>query len=96
MKLYVLALSALALVGCTKTVEEMSYSERKALAQEIANRCYQQGVKSGSAEYEECSRVEVQREVSMRRRQASIEDARRSSPRMQAYCQNFGGNTVCF
>ena len=87
---------AVALTGCTKTVEEMSYSERKALASEIAQRCYAQGVKPNSPEYEDCSRVEVQREVSTRRRQAAVEDARRSAPRIRANCQNFGGNVVCF
>lgn len=88
---------AVALCGCTKTVEEMSYSERKALAAEITQRCYAQGVKPGSSEYADCSRVEVQREVAMRHRQAAVEDARRSAARRgSTMCQNFSGNVVCF
>lgn len=89
--------ACVALAGCqTKTVEEMNYSERKALAAEITKRCYDQGVKPNSAEYNQCSQVEVQREVATRNRRAVIEDAHASAPRFRANCQNFGGNVVCF
>lgn len=97
MKLIALALCGLTLAACqTKTVEEMSYSERKELAGQIAARCYAQGVKAGSPEYEQCSAVEVQREAAMRRRAAAREDAAAAAPRRATSCQNFGGNVVCF
>ncbi|MEZ2131308.1 MULTISPECIES: hypothetical protein [unclassified Sinorhizobium] len=93
--------AAMMLTAChTKTVEEMSYSERKALAAEIAKRCYAQGVKPGSSEYEACSTVEVQREVATRRREAAWEDAATAAAagadRGPRTCQNFSGNVVCF
>jgi hypothetical protein len=85
------------LAGCqTKTVEEMSYSERQSLAAQIQQRCYDQGVKPGSKEFVACSQVEVNAEAAKRRRQASIQDRIRSNPRIRANCQNFGGNIVCF
>lgn len=58
----------LVLAGCqTKPIEEMSYSERKALAEQLTKRCYDQGVKPGSAEFRDCAAVEVQREAYTRR-----------------------------
>lgn len=51
------------LVGCqTKQIEEMSYSEQKALSQEIVKRCYAQGVKSGTKEMQLCTATEVRAE----------------------------------
>lgn len=92
----VLTASLVVLSACqTKTVEEMNYSERKDLAQQIAQRCYAQGVKPGSAEYEQCSAVEVQREAAMRQRAANLQDARRAS-RVRATCRNFGATVTCF
>lgn len=97
MKLIALWVCAAVLAGCqTKTVEEMSYSERKVLVAEIQSRCYAQGVKPASPEYEQCSAVEVQREVATRKRRAAVEDARRASDDGPTTCQNFSGNVVCF
>lgn len=67
MKRYLL-IGLVFLAGCqTKTVEEMNYTERKALAAELTKRCYAQGVKPNSPEFEACARVEVQREAYTRR-----------------------------
>ena len=94
MKLAVAAACMLVLAGCqSKQIEEMNYSERKDLAGQIAQRCYDQGVKPGSSEYETCSRVEVQREAALRKRSS---ERQTRNVRVSAYCQNFGGNTVCF
>lgn len=65
---YLLLIASLAIVGgCTKTVEEMSYSERKALSSEIVKRCMAQGVKLNTKEMDTCLYVEAQREVVGRR-----------------------------
>lgn len=59
-----LMVGMIVLAGCqTKTVEEMNYTERKSLAAELTKRCYAQGVKANSPEFEACARVEVQREA---------------------------------
>lgn len=65
----VIALVALGvLAGCqTKQVEEMSYTEQKALAQQIVQRCYDQGVKTGTPEMNVCLQAEVNREKFKRR-----------------------------
>lgn len=74
MRLIIASLALLALGGCqTKQIEEMSYSERKALASDIQKRCYAQGVKPGSSEYEACARVEIQREDYTRRNAPRLE-----------------------
>lgn len=86
-----LALAALS--GCTKTVEEMSYSERQALAGQIVQRCYAQGVKDGTPEMRECIQVEAQGEIARRNRRARVEDARRSSG--GTVCNRFGNTVVC-
>lgn len=98
MKRAMLVMGLLALASCqTKTVEEMNYTERKALAAELTQRCYAQGVKPNSPEFEACARVEVQREAAIRKRAAAIEDAHAAAPRQRTrMCQNFSGNVVCF
>lgn len=91
----IVALVALiGLAGCTKTVDEMNYSERKALAGEIVQRCVAQGVKPGTAEMQQCTGIEAQSEIARRRRQAAVEDARRSSD-TSAVCTNFGNTVIC-
>lgn len=92
----VLTASLVVLSACqTKTVEELSYSERKDLAQQIAQRCYAQGVKPGSAEYEQCSVVEVQSEAARRQRAARVQDARRAAD-VTTTCQSFGAMVTCY
>ena len=91
------AVAALVLAGCqTKTVEEMNYTELKALADVIAKRCLVQGVKPGTPEMKMCTQVEAGRESAVRRRRAAVEDAAAARPRGPTMCQNFGGNIVCF
>jgi|GEM_PF-3225376 len=82
----------LTLAGCTKTVEEMGYSERKALAQQIVQRCYAQGVKSGTPEMQMCTQAETEREVATRRRQAAVEDTRRGNRKV---CNVVGYAVIC-
>lgn len=89
-----LLLLSVFLAGCTQTVQEMGYSERKALAQEIVQRCYTQGVKSGTPEMKQCTQVEAQAEVARRNRQARVEDAHRAS-RRSTVCNKVGYTVIC-
>lgn len=93
MKSIVLILGLLTVAGCTKTVEEMSYSERKALSNQIVKRCIAQGVQVGSKEMNACTYAEAQREVYGRRRQAAVEDAQRSSG--PTVCNRVGSTVIC-
>lgn len=62
---FVLAVGVLA--GCqTKTVHEMSHTEKKQLAAEIRKRCLAQGVRPGTKEDDICLRNEVAREFYVR------------------------------
>lgn len=78
MRLFVLGVAAIALAGCqSKPVEQMSYTEVRALAGEIQKRCEAQGARSPSAEFEACIQQEVTREKSVRaanyaRRQSGV------------------------
>lgn len=93
-KFLMLAVAAVVLAGCTKTVEEMSYSERQILAQEIVQRCIGQGVKPDTPQMRDCTGVEAQREIATRHRQAAIEDARRASRRTTT-CNKVGYTVIC-
>lgn len=73
MKSVVLLCSLLALAGCTKTVEEMSFSEREALADQIQKRCVAQGTVPGTPRHGTCLQVEAQREVHSRRNAPKLE-----------------------
>jgi hypothetical protein len=90
-----LLLLSVFLAGCTQTVQEMGYSQRKALAQEIVQRCYAQGIKSGTPEMRECTKVEAQAEIARRNRQAHVEDARRSSDSGPRVCNRVGYTVIC-
>lgn len=92
MRWIALVVAGLTLAGCTKTVEEMGYSERKALAEQIVQRCYAQGVKSGTLEMQLCTQAETEKEVATRRRQAAVEDNRRGSRKV---CNQVGFALVC-
>ncbi len=63
---YILICSALFISGCTKTVDEMSYSERVALAKGIEESCVKQGTVPGTPEYSACLDIEAQREITGR------------------------------
>lgn len=93
MKTAVVITTLLALDGCTKTVEEMSFSEREALAAQIQKRCLAQGTVAGTPRHGTCLQAEAQREISTRRRQAAIEDARRSSS--ATVCNKVGYTVIC-
>ncbi len=60
----------LAIAGCqTKQLDELNYSERKALAQELVKRCQDQGVKPGTPEMTVCTKAEVQAEYAKRQKE---------------------------
>lgn len=80
------------LAGCTKTVSEMSFSEREALARQIEQRCIAQGTVPGTPRHGQCIQVEAQREVASRERQARIQDARRSRGTV---CNQVGYTVIC-
>jgi len=67
MKRVVFLLSLLALAACVgKPVDQMSYSELKALAETVIKRCEAQGVKHGTQEMKLCTDQELLRETSIR------------------------------
>lgn len=86
-------IACLAVAGCTKTVAEMNYTERKALAEVIVKRCYEQGVRTGTPEMDACMRVETESEIATRNRQAAVQDARRSSG--PTVCNKVGNTVIC-
>lgn len=93
MKQPMIVLAALlALTACTKTVEEMNYVERRALAEQITQRCAGYGLKAGTPEFRDCSNVEVQREFATRNRRAAVEDSRRSR---STVCNRVGYTVIC-
>lgn len=96
MKKVLLAVAiGLMLAGCTKTVAEMSFSEREALSRQIAERCVAQGTTPGTQRHESCLRAEAESEVATRDRRARVQDARRSQ-KTTSFCQRFGNTVQCF
>lgn len=71
MKRVVLLAAALAIAGCTKTVDEMSYSEVKEYAAKMHERCVKQGVKPGP-EMQTCINQEARADQARRARQRQI------------------------
>lgn len=68
MKRLLLLVAALGLAGCqAQQIEEMSYSQKNALARTIAERCAKQGIADGHPQQRACIEHEVQREVAVRR-----------------------------
>lgn len=69
MRVAVAVLVAAWVAGCqTKPVGEMSHSEMKALADEIAKRCLSQVAKRDSPEMDACIKQESRREIAARAR----------------------------
>lgn len=68
MRVLIIGLAAVALAGCqsTKRVSEMSYSEINQLADQIIQRCLDQGVKKNTPEMNTCTRIEANREIASR------------------------------
>lgn len=71
MKRFALLVAALVLAGCTKTVDEMSYSEVKEYAATLHERCVAQGVKPGP-EMQLCINQEARADQARRTRQRQI------------------------
>jgi hypothetical protein len=61
-----LSLAALALSACQKTVAEMTWPEKKQLAQEIIARCEKDGEKQGTPSFDACARSYVNQEIAQR------------------------------
>lgn len=61
-------MAALALAACSSTrpIAEMSYSEVNALAEQIIQRCVEQGFPDGHPQQEDCLRHEADREIATR------------------------------
>lgn len=72
-KLIVVAVaSAVVLTGCeTQPIQEMSYSQKKALVEQIIKRCEAQGVRRNTAEMNTCGQSEITREFAIRERNAA-------------------------
>lgn len=67
MKILIAVVGAALLVSCqTKQIDELSYSERKELAAQIAKRCADQGYPDGHKEQESCIRQEISKEYADR------------------------------
>lgn len=90
MKLVILAAVAVfALGGCqSKPVEQMSYTELRAVAGQIQKRCEAQGVYKGSKDYDMCIRQEINRETSVRQ-------ANYNRINSGVVCNTFGTTVIC-
>lgn len=67
MKILFAVVGAALLVSCqTKQIDELSYSERKELAAQIAKRCADQGYPDGHREQQACIRQEISKEYADR------------------------------
>ncbi|CAH2409324.1 conserved hypothetical protein [Mesorhizobium escarrei] len=67
MRVAVIVVSAIALAGCETTLpSEMSHTEAKQLAQQIYQRCLDQGVDPGTTEMDVCTKHESYREIDKR------------------------------
>jgi len=98
MKRLLVIAAMVALVGCTKTVEEMSYKERNELAKKIAAICDGQGLKPGSPQSAQCVTAEVQREVYSRRQARVREDNARMAlaAGMQGMSNTYRANAAVY
>ena len=68
MRFLIAVMCAALLSSCqTKQIDELNYSERKALAAQIAQRCADQGYGEGHPELSACLRQEVGKEYADRR-----------------------------
>jgi hypothetical protein len=86
-RIAILASLVAAAAGCqSKPIQQMSYSETKALALELHKRCAAEGAPQGSPEFDACMQQEVNREVATRQANA---DARQ---RLAAGLANVGAN----
>jgi hypothetical protein len=66
-RVVVVSLVALALTACQKTVDEMTWPEKKQLAQEIMARCEKDGEKPGTPLFDACVNSYVNQEITQRR-----------------------------
>jgi hypothetical protein len=87
----ILAFTALlTLPACVenKPVSEMTYTEQRALAEEISQSCRDQGVKDGTREMDRCFEIETDREIA--KREKAAEDLRLFGSALGAGMQSYG------
>lgn len=63
---WVVVASALALVACQKTVDEMTWPEKKQLAQDIMARCEKDGERQGTPGFAACTNTYLDLEIKQR------------------------------
>lgn len=90
-KAWLPAIIAAALVGCSSTtpVDQLSYTDTKKLAHELAARCEKQGYPQGHPEFLACMKQEINHEDGWRARRRAVANS-------TTYCQAFGASIVCF
>lgn len=71
-----------------KTVDQLTYSERKELAAKLIQNCKDQGLSMESPEMAECFEIEAKRET--KRRQDSVQRAQDIGMAISAGAQEFG------
>lgn len=89
MRFWIVGLLSVAVAGCVgKPVQEMSYSERNALAGQLVKRCMEQGVDPKSPQMTDCTKQEAMREITIRNKA----EARRESG---VICNPVGTAVIC-
>lgn len=90
MKVVLAVVAALALAACnsSKPISELSYSEVKALASVIDQRCVDQGIGPNSPEWDACTKQEITRENARRVRARQVADS-------TVICNQVGTSTIC-
>ena len=89
MKALIVGVIAAGLAGCQpKPIAELSYTEVKALAVVINQRCIDQGVKPGTPQWDTCTKQEISRENAQRNRAARAADS-------VVICNQVGFSTIC-
>jgi len=87
MKAVGLFVALIAVAGCeTKQIAELNYSERKALADQLVQRCIEQGVPVTSPQFQLCTSAEAQAENA--KRQRNLIQAQRAQASLSRGFQN--------
>lgn len=90
MKALIVIVIAAGLAGCqsNRPIAELSYTEVKALAVVIEQRCEDQGVKRGDPQWDTCTKQEISRESARRNRARQVADS-------TVICNRIGTTTIC-
>ncbi len=91
-RLILLSAGLFCLAACqSKPIEQMSYSETKALALQLHQRCADQGAPQGSPEFDICMKQEISREASIRNERAE----RKRNYRGPVVCNRSFNTVIC-